>query len=260
MYATERQQLIEQLIAADGRVAVVDLADRFRVTTETVRRDLAALERAGAVRRVHGGAVQRGRASTAEASVAERTSRRATAKQSIARAAVDLLGDRLDGALYLDAGTTTASIAAILANGPHPAGEVEVVTHSMGVAQILAGAPGIGLSVIGGRVRGLTAAAVGAQTVESVQRLRPDIAFIGTNGLAAGFGLSTPDPDEAAVKRAIVAAARRVVVVADADKFDAELLVSFAPLSAVDVLVTDSEPGGGLGAALEDAGVEVQVA
>lgn len=93
-----------------------------------------------------------------------------------------------------------------------------------------------------------------------MQRLRPDIAFIGTNGLAAGFGLSTPDPDEAAVKRAIVAAARRVVVVADADKFDAELLVSFAPLSAVDVLVTDSVPGGGLGAALEDAGVEVQVA
>jgi DeoR family fructose operon transcriptional repressor len=260
MYATERQQQIEQLIATDGRVAVLDLADRFSVTTETVRRDLATLERAGIVRRVHGGAVHRGRASTAEASVAERSSQRSTAKQTIARAAVDLLGMELDGAVYLDAGTTTGAIAQVLAHGPHPTGDLEVVTHSMSVAHILAGASGIGLTAIGGRVRGLTAAAVGAQTVESISRLRPDIAFLGTNGVAAGFGLSTPDPDEAAVKRAIVASARRVVVVADAEKFDAELLVAFAPLSAVDVLLTDAAPEGPLAEALHAADVEVQIA
>ncbi|CAL4859929.1 DeoR/GlpR family DNA-binding transcription regulator [Microbacterium sp. MM2322] len=260
MYATERQQQIEQLIAADGRVAVLDLADRFGVTTETVRRDLATLERAGIVRRVHGGAVHRTRASTAEASVAERSAQRSGAKQIIARAAVDLLGSELDGALYLDAGTTTGAIAQLLSTGPHPAGDLEVVTHSMSVAHILAGAQGIGLTAIGGRVRGLTAAAVGAQTVESIARLRPDIAFIGTNGVAAGFGLSTPDPDEAAVKRAIVASARRIVVVADGDKFDAELLVSFASLSDVDVLLTDTAPSGELAEALRDADVEVQVA
>lgn len=260
MYATERQQQIEQLIATDGRVAVVDLADRFGVTTETVRRDLAALERTGVVRRVHGGAVHRTRASTAEASVAERASQRSGSKQTIARAAVDLLGEELDGALYLDAGTTTGAIAQLLATGPHPAGDLEVVTHSMSVAHILAGAQRIGLTAIGGRVRGLTAAAVGAQTVEAIGRLRPDIAFIGTNGVAAGFGLSTPDPDEAAVKRAIVASARRVVVVADGDKFDAELLVSFASLSDVDVLLTDTAPTGDLAGALREADVEVQLA
>lgn len=260
MYATERQQQIEQLIATDGRVAVVDLADRFGVTTETVRRDLAALERTGVVRRVHGGAVHRTRASTAEASVAERASQRSGSKQTIARAAVGLLGEELDGALYLDAGTTTGAIAQLLATAPHPAGDLEVVTHSMSVAHILAGAQGIGLTAIGGRVRGLTAAAVGAQTVEAIGRLRPDIAFIGTNGVAAGFGLSTPDPDEAAVKRAIVASARRVVVVADEDKFDAELLVSFATLSDVDVLLTDTAPTGDLAGALREADVEVQLA
>ncbi|WP_065572172.1 DeoR/GlpR family DNA-binding transcription regulator [Microbacterium oleivorans] len=260
MYATERQQQIERLIASDGRVAVMDLADRFSVTSETVRRDLAALERAGVVRRVHGGAVHRARASTAEASVAERASQRSGSKQSIARAAVDLLGSDLDGALYLDAGTTTGAIAQLLATGPHPAGDLEVVTHSMSVAHILAGAQGIGLTAIGGRVRGLTAAAVGAQTVEAITRLRPDIAFIGTNGVAAGFGLSTPDPDEAAVKRAIVASARRIVVVADGDKFDAELLVSFASLSDVDVLLTDATPDGVLADALREADVEVLVA
>lgn len=264
MYATERQQQIEQLIASDGRVAVIELADRFGVTTETVRRDLAHLERTGLVRRVHGGAVSRGRLSTVESSLAERTSLRSGAKQAIARAAVELLGDGPDGAVYLDAGTTTAAVAQLLSqtlsHGERIGGGLEVVTHSMTVAHTLAGAPGVGLSAIGGRVRGLTAAAVGAGTVEAIGRLRPDTAFVGVNGVSAAFGLSTPDPDEAAVKRAIVASARRVVVLADAGKFDAELLVSFAPLTAVDVLITDAAPRGELARVLDDAGVEVQVA
>lgn len=260
MYATERQQLIEQLVVADGRVAVLGLADRFGVTTETVRRDLAQLERAGILRRVHGGAVSRSRASTVESSLAERTVQRSAAKEAIARAAVEMLGADLDGAVYLDAGTTTAAIARLLARASHPGGALEVVTHSMTVAQTLAGVAELGLTAVGGRVRGLTAAAVGAQAVETIGRLRPDIAFVGTNGIAAPFGLSTPDPDEAAVKRAIVAAARRVVVVADAEKFDAELLVSFASLDAVDVLITDAAPTGDLARALADADVEVQTA
>ena len=109
-------------------------------------------------------------------------------------------------------------------------------------------------------MRGLTAAAVGAQTVDAISRLRPDLAFIGTNGLSATFGLSTPDPDEAAVKRAIISAARRVVVLADADKFDAELLISFARLDDLDILATDAAPGGELAERLEAADVEVWVA
>lgn len=260
MYATERQQLIEQLIASDGRVAVVDLADRFQVTTETVRRDLALLERSGLVRRVHGGAVARSRVSTAEFSVAERSTRRSDAKGAIARAAAELVGSGFGGSVYLDAGTTTAAVAQILAASSNTADGLEVVTHSMTVAHTLAGVPGVGLTAIGGRVRGLTAAAVGAQTVDAVTRLRPDVAFIGTNGISEAFGLSTPDPDEAAVKRAIVTSARRVVVLADAEKFDAELLVSFAPLSSIDVLITDAPPTGALSEALAAADVEVQVA
>ncbi|KZE91116.1 DeoR/GlpR family DNA-binding transcription regulator [Microbacterium sp. TNHR37B] len=260
MYATERQHQIEQLIAVDGRVSVVDLADRFAVTTETVRRDLAALESTGVVRRVHGGAVSRTRVSTAEPSFAERAGVRNPAKQAIARAAISLLGGSFTGSVYLDAGTTVAAVAQELA--AVAAGEpssVEVVTHSMTTAHLLAGSA-VGLTAIGGRVRGLTAAAVGAQTVEAIARLRPDVAFVGTNGVSPAFGLSTPDPDEAAVKRAIVASARRVVVLADAEKFDSELLVSFAPLSAVDVLLTDAAPSGALADALDEAGVEVHVA
>lgn len=260
MYATERQQLIEHLVTAEGRVVVVDLAQRFGVTTETVRRDLDQLESAGAIRRVHGGAVARTRVSTVEPSLAERSTRRSEAKLAIARRALQAVPRAGEGSIYLDAGTTTAAIAHLLAQSPSAGRLLEVVTHSMTVAHLLAGSPALSLTAIGGRVRGLTAAAVGSHTVEAIGRLRPDVAFVGANGISAAFGLSTPDPDEAAVKRAVIAAARRTVVVADSDKLDTELLVSFGVLSDVDVLVTDAAPPRALAEALHDAEVEVWLA
>jgi DeoR family fructose operon transcriptional repressor len=261
MYAMERQELIERLLLDEGRVSVIDLARRFEVTTETVRRDLDRLERIGALRRVHGGAVTRDRDSTAEPTLAERSHVRSDAKAAIARRALELIGDGFRGSLYLDAGTTTEAVAAQLPDRLLiMSGQAEIVTHAMTLAHTLAGAPDADLTVIGGRVRTATAAAVGADTVRAIERLRPDIAFLGTNGISASFGLSTPDPDEAAVKSAIVRAARRVVIVADSQKLGRELLVSFAPLDAIDVLVTDAAPDAELAAALSDAEVEVWLA
>ncbi|GAC1603182.1 MAG: hypothetical protein NVS3B6_14230 [Pseudarthrobacter sp.] len=143
---------------------------------------------------------------------------------------------------------------------PGSAAELVVITHAVPIAARLASAPGIALQILGGRVRGLTQAAVGQATVDSAQRLRPDIAFIGANGIHASFGLSTPDPEEAAVKAAFVHSARRIVVLADSSKLDAETLVQFASLKDLDTLITDSEPGPELTAALTDAGVEVVIA
>jgi DeoR family fructose operon transcriptional repressor len=259
MYATERRELIERLIADDGRVSVVDLARRFDVTTETVRRDLDQLESEGSLRRVHGGAVGPDRESTVEPSLAQRLERQGTAKTAIAHRALAAVPPDFRGSVFLDAGTTTAAVAAELA--PRlTTDEIDVVTHSLTLAYALSGVPNASLTVVGGRVRGLTAAAVGADTVRAIDALRPDIAFLGTNGVSAEFGLSTPDPEEAAVKRAIVRSARRVVVVADADKLGRELLVGFAPLADIDVLVTDAEPDPALSAALAEADVEVWLA
>lgn len=259
MYATERHDAIERRLAADGRVSVVDLAATFGVTTETVRRDLAQLEATGTLRRVHGGAVPADRESTAEPALTERLQRHSAAKSAIGERALDALGPGFRGSVYLDAGSTTAAVAGALAPRLGRGG-IEVVTHALTLAHALASVPHAALTVIGGRVRGLTAAAVGADTTRTIEGLRPDVAFLGTNGVSAGFGLSTPDPEEAAVKRAIVRAARRVVVVADADKHDRELLVGFAALEDVDVLVTDAAPGPELSTALADAGVEVWLA
>ncbi|MDZ8201992.1 DeoR/GlpR family DNA-binding transcription regulator [Microbacterium sp. SSW1-59] len=257
MYATERHELIERLLTDDGRVSVVDLARRFGVTTETVRRDLAQLEGAGSLRRVHGGAVKSDRGSTVEPTLTERLGRAADAKAAIAARAITALGREFRGSVYLDAGTTTAAVAERLdASGAR----IEAVTHALSIAQTLSGSQEIDLTVIGGRVRGVTGAAVGAATVDAISGLRPDVAFVGTNGVSADFGLSTPDPDEASVKRQIVRSARRVIVLADAEKLGADRLVGFAALADIDVLVTDASPDPLLAAALEDAGVEVWIA
>jgi DeoR family fructose operon transcriptional repressor len=267
VFAEERQQLIVGLITASGRASVTDLAERFSITTETVRRDLAALEAAGSVRRVHGGAVSPDRFSTNEESILVRTDQHQTEKTRIAEAALALIPQDRTGSILIDAGSTTESLAELLAArtaaaaaNSGPAAELVVITHSLPVAARLSGEPGIALHLLGGKVRGITQAAVGQSTVEAARRIRPDIAFIGTNGIHAAFGLSTPDPEEAAVKAAFVQSARRIVVLADASKLDAETLVQFASLKDLDTLITDTKPSQELADALADAGVEVVVA
>jgi DeoR family fructose operon transcriptional repressor len=265
VFAEERQQKIAELVAGTGRVSVTMLAERFRITTETVRRDLATLETTGTVRRVHGGAVAADRFSTTEESINERTIQRPDQKMRIAQAALALIPGAKSGSILLDAGSTTEALADLLSRraAVEPsavAPELVVITHAVPIAAKLASSPGIALQILGGRVRGLTQAAVGQATVEAAQRIRPDIAFIGTNGIHASFGLSTPDPEEAAVKAAFVQSARRIVVLADSSKLDAETLVQFASLKDLDTLITDSEPSPELTAALADAGVDVVIA
>jgi DeoR family fructose operon transcriptional repressor len=114
--------------------------------------------------------------------------------------------------------------------------------------------------VLGGRVRGITQTAVGDATVRALRDLRLDVVFLGTNGISAGHGFSTPDEAEAATKRAMVRAAQRVIVLADSSKLDREHLVRFAALDDVDVLVTDTEADPGIVAELEKADIEVVLA
>jgi DeoR family fructose operon transcriptional repressor len=101
---------------------------------------------------------------------------------------------------------------------------------------------------------------VGEDTVSALSVLRPDVVFLGTNGFSLGHGLSTPDHSEAAAKRAMVSAGRRVVVLADSSKIGAEHTVRFAELGDVDVLVTDAGIAEADRKAFEDYGIEVVVA
>ncbi|GAA1416094.1 D-beta-D-heptose 1-phosphate adenosyltransferase [Glutamicibacter uratoxydans] len=258
MFAEERHQLIVEQLAVDGKVSVAQLSERFDITRETVRRDLALLESENYLRRVHGGAVAVGDASTREESYVVRTAIHAEAKARIAQRALSLL-PVTEASVILDAGTTTEILAERMVKTNAGDGLL-VITHALPIASVLVQSPQIALELIGGRVRGITGAASGARTAAEFSNYRADIAFIGTNGLHVSFGLSTPDPLEAAVKTALVASARRVVLLADSSKFDQETLVRFSTLESIDTLVTDQAPAGELAAALEAADIEVIVA
>jgi len=255
VYAEERQHAIASLVHERGRLAVAAVAEQFGVTTETVRRDLALLERAGMLRRVHGGAVQAGALSLVEPGLGERHDTRTEPTRNIAASALDLQ-PAADGSVILDGGSTTAALADLL-----PADRaLYVATNSVPIASRLSVSPGITLHVLGGRVRGITQTAVGDATVRAMQDLRVDVVFLGTNGVSAAHGFSTPDEAEAATKRAMVRAAQRVIVLGDSSKLGREHLVRFAAIEDVDVLVTDGDADPGLVTELETMGIEVLVA
>ncbi|CAM5343212.1 DeoR/GlpR family DNA-binding transcription regulator [Streptomyces fumanus] len=250
MYAPERQQEILRLARDGGRVDVVSLAEEFQVTAETIRRDLKALDRAGLLRRVHGGAIPAGRLDF-EPDLAERETTAADEKDRIAKAALAELP--ADGTVILDAGSTLARLAAALP----PETSLTVVTHSLPVAARLADHPGIQLHLVGGRVRHRTRAAVDAWALRAYGEIRADVAFVAANGFSAEHGLTTPDLAEAAVKRAAVAAARRVVLLADSSKHGQEHFARFGGLGDVDLLITDSGLSPEDTAALARGGTEV---
>jgi DeoR family fructose operon transcriptional repressor len=250
MYAPERQQEILRLARDGGRVDVVSLAEEFQVTAETIRRDLKALDRAGLLRRVHGGAIPAGRLDF-EPDLAERETTAADEKDRIAKAAVAELPD--EGTVILDAGTTVARLAGAL---PLEA-TLTVVTHSLPIAARLADHPGMQLHLIGGRVRHRTRAAVDAWALRAYGEIRADVVFLAANGFSAEHGLTTPDLAEAAVKRAVLAAARRVVLLADSAKYGQEHFARFGDLGDVDLLITDSGLSPEDAAAIERGGTEV---
>lgn len=250
MYAEERQAAIASRARTAGRVEVAELAEVFDVTPETVRRDLTALERQGLLRRVHGGAIV-GDLLGFEPTLSVRETVHTTEKARIAQAALAELPE--EGAIALDAGSSTQRLAELI-----PADRVlTVVTNSIPIALTLAVRSNITLHLAGGRVRGRTLAAVDDAAIDFLHNVFVDVAFLGTNGVSAQRGLTTPDRAEAAVKRSFVKAARRCVVLADHTKFGSVHFAHFADLSEVDVVVTDSAVPPTVAAEVEAAGPQV---
>lgn len=250
MYAQERQQAIVERARAEGRADVADLAADFDVTTETVRRDLTVLERQGLLRRVHGGAIPVERLGF-EPGLADRDAVSTAEKERIAKAALAEVPD--EGSILLDAGTTTARLAEVL---PHDR-ELTVVTNAVPLVASLAVRPRVTVLLLGGKVRGRTMATVEDWTLRALADTYVDVAFLGTNGMSPERGLTTPDIGEAAVKRAMIRAARRVVVLADHTKAGNDHLARFGDLSDVDVIVSDGRLDGEFGEQLGAAGPRV---
>ena len=253
MYQEERHAAIIERARSNGRVDVAELAVEFDVTPETVRRDLTSLERHGLLRRVHGGAIPIERLGF-EPGLTSRDASMADEKARIARVA--LAEVPAEGAILLDAGTTTARLAEILP----PDRELTVVTNAVPIAMALSARPNVTVLTVGGRVRGRTLAMVDQWALRVLNETFVDVAFLGANGVSVERGLTTPDVAEAAVKRAMLKAARRVVVLADHTKVGNDCFARVGGLDEVDMLVCDDGLDAALAIDIQAAGPRVLLA
>jgi DeoR family fructose operon transcriptional repressor len=195
----------------------------------------------------HDGALPQERPSF-EPDLADHETRHVDEKQQIARAALDELPE--EGAVLLDACSTTAHLARLIQDDR----QLTVVTNGLTVALMLAEHRNITVLLIGGRIDRRTMTAIDGWAERALDDIFVDVAFIGANGVSVARGLTTPDPTEAIAKRAMIAAARRTVVLADHTKFEADHLEQFGELADVDVLITDSQLDPGLVVDIENAG------
>jgi DeoR/GlpR family transcriptional regulator of sugar metabolism len=229
-----RHTAIVDLLKQRGKAKVEELAERLNVSEVTIRKDLTKLEEQGLLERVHGSAIisQRSRFNIA---FLERLRLQAPAKNSIAQAAVSYVQE--GDSIILDAGTTAQSLAQVLAEKRYHS--LFVITSSMPAALELSKAS-YEIILIGGQVRNHSLALIGPMTVKNLENYHVDRAFIGTSGISLTHGFSTPNALDAQVKEAMIQAAEETYILADSSKFDHKCLVSFAKLSDVDLIITDS--------------------
>ncbi|GAA2826507.1 DeoR/GlpR family DNA-binding transcription regulator [Kitasatospora paracochleata] len=240
LLAEQRRALILDEVRRRGGVRVNELTRQLNVSDMTIRRDLDALARAGAVEKVHGGAVSVEAARTHEPGFEAKSALEPSAKEEIARAAADLVVP--GSAIALSGGTTTYTLARHLTG----VAELTVVTNSVRVADVFAEAqrrqPEVPAPtvVLTGGVRTPSDALVGPVADRAIRSLHFDLLFLGTHGLSPEAGLSTPNLAEAETNRAFIASARRTVLVADHTKWGTVGLSSFADLTDIDTWVTDA--------------------
>jgi DeoR family transcriptional regulator, fructose operon transcriptional repressor len=253
MYAEERQAATVERARTEGRVEVIALAEAFGVTPETIRRDLTLLERRGLLRRVHGGAIPIERLSF-EPELEARDVILTAEKDRIAKAAIAELPE--EGAIFLDAGTTTSRFAAELPRDR----ALTVVTNAVNMLTVLAARPNLTVLMVGGRLRSRTLATVDAWAIEALSRVYIDVAFLATNGVSLERGLTTSDPTEAAVKQAVITASRRVVLLADHTKVGNDHFMQFGAAADIDTFVTDAGLDTGLVGEFERSGIKMVLA
>ena len=249
----ERRRRMLEALRSEGALDVAGLSERFQVTQETVRRDLTVMERHGLLHRVHGGAVAAD-AGRSVATLPVRMSLAPNEKLAIAGAALRHLPS--SGAVIVDAGTTTGRLAELYMGGA----PLTVLTNSLPVATALAGKPGVTVHTVGGRVRAESLAEVDAAALRTLSEVSVDVAFIGASGVSARHGFSTADPAEAAVKRAMIRAAKRVIVLADHSKLGVELFSRFAAISDPDLIITDGGADPSILKEFEALGLAVELA
>jgi DeoR family fructose operon transcriptional repressor len=232
LFAEERKNRILQLLNENDKLLVPDLCDAFRVSPATIRNDLRELESCGLLKRTHGGALRNPKTRFELNSWQKEISQLAE-KQAIARFAAGLVED--GDAIAIDTGTTTLEFARMLGNKR----DITVVTNDILIAAQLEQSPGAAVMLIGGILRSGFHCAIGPAAARMLGEFSVDKAFMATNGISLDKGLTTPDVNQAEIKKAMMAIAGEVIVLCDSAKFGNRAFAQVAPVSAVDRIVTD---------------------
>ncbi|MGZ3582966.1 MAG: DeoR/GlpR family DNA-binding transcription regulator [Ktedonobacterales bacterium] len=232
----------------DGRVFASELSRLYKVSDDTVRRDLDVLAEQGMIHRVHGGALRR---LTYTESFEDRQAEGAAAKDVIGQATASLL--RSGQVIFIDGGTTSLAIVRHLP--PDFAGTI--ITTSPPIAVALAPYASIELVLIGGRLYRYAMVAVGAETVAQVRAIHTDVCILGVLALHPAYGVSVRDYEEAQVKRAMIATASRVIAPTIGEKLGTVAAFHVAAASTITDLVTEATVPSNLLTPYHEAGVTI---
>lgn len=236
MLTEQRYEIILKLLEEKNSITVAEVKDLLNTSESTVRRDITALHNAGKLVKVFGGAVACDRTViTHEPTVEQKAEVNVEAKQLVAAKAAALI--QPEDFIYLDAGTTTASMLSYLTEK-----SATFVTNAVAHAKTLAAA-GFRVYLVGGELKGSTEAVVGNQALMNLQSYHFTKGFFGTNGLTRKSGCTTPDANEAAVKAAAMEQCRECYVLCDSSKFDNISSVTFADFYR-STIITDRIPSG----------------
>jgi DeoR/GlpR family transcriptional regulator of sugar metabolism len=251
MFARERQQQIYRLIEEHGRVLVTELADRFAVSEQTIRKDLVVLEAEGRAVRTHGGAiaVDRGRP---ELGFDIRRRLESDAKARIGSAAAAIVED--GETIAFDASTTALEVAKQLRQRGGWR-SLTVITNGLRIAEELAGQDGVTILVPGGTMRWEALSVVGPWGDGFFRRINIARAFLGAAGFTIQAGLTDATEEEAQIKRAMVASSMEVTAIVDHTKWGRAALATFCRTDRLARVVTDGPARGDMADALASAGI-----
>jgi DeoR/GlpR family transcriptional regulator of sugar metabolism len=254
LFAEERRRVILEQLRHDGRVSVNDLSDRLNVSAVTIRYDLRFLEKDGLLERTYGGAVlpTTGKHSGPELSFDVRQRRARQQKDAIARAAASLVqnGD----SIALDASTTAYSMVPYLKRFER----LVVITNSLTISHSFLDSPHVQVLMPGGRLRRDSIALVGHP--ETLPNINLNLGFFGARGISSTMGITDTDPDEVAIKQAMIGRCLSTVIIADPDKWDKVAPYSFAALQQVKIIISTADAPSWLIKQLRDMGIEIIIA
>lgn len=231
MMTEERRKRIRELLFQHKRLLVREVSQELNISEVTIRKDLMALEKAGVLQRVHGGAILKD-SMVMDRALTEKASQSASEKERIAQRAVELVkpGD----VIILDSGSTTTQIARKLQAIP----DITVITNAVNIATELAASP-VEVILTGGTMREKSFSLVGPLAEETLRHFTASIFFLAVDGIHFEYGLTTPNYLEARVNQVMLEISSQVVVVADATKFGKRSMGVIGKLESVDRLITD---------------------